>query len=309
MLCRYHGGTNFGRTAGAGIATSYDYDAPLDEYGFTREPKYSILKRLHSMLHTYSPTLLKTNTPPPYSKPNQDTYVYKYISSSSDRSSDRSNVSDNTDSRVGSDSTNTSGGGVIFVINTNATVDYAPTIICTATGATVVVSVPKWSVSIVDDSTCTVVYNTAADAADATVITAAPSSDTNAGANVFLASKTNIDIEMMQSPSLWSYFPEPANLSSWCKGTQYTRLPEQIDATGSAATDYLQAEVEVQVTVPAGSRVTATALDVKASPAVGGTFSALPVPLHEGLLHDRSVIHPGRSAGGAPRKSRSSFLC
>jgi hypothetical protein len=30
----YHGGTNFGRTAGGPfIATSYDYDAPLDEDG------------------------------------------------------------------------------------------------------------------------------------------------------------------------------------------------------------------------------------------------------------------------------------
>nr|GEV35161.1 beta-galactosidase-like isoform X2 [Tanacetum cinerariifolium] len=30
----YHGGTNFGRTAGGPfIATSYDYDAPLDEFG------------------------------------------------------------------------------------------------------------------------------------------------------------------------------------------------------------------------------------------------------------------------------------
>lgn len=33
-VCQYHGGTNFGRTAGGPfIATSYDYDAPLDEFG------------------------------------------------------------------------------------------------------------------------------------------------------------------------------------------------------------------------------------------------------------------------------------
>lgn len=31
---QYHGGTNFGHTSGGPfIATSYDYDAPLDEYG------------------------------------------------------------------------------------------------------------------------------------------------------------------------------------------------------------------------------------------------------------------------------------
>lgn len=34
VLCQYHGGTNFGRTTGGPfIATSYDYDAPIDEYG------------------------------------------------------------------------------------------------------------------------------------------------------------------------------------------------------------------------------------------------------------------------------------
>ncbi|KAK1358396.1 Beta-galactosidase [Heracleum sosnowskyi] len=44
----YHGGTNFGRTAGGPfIATSYDYDAPLDEYGLLRQPKWGHLKDLH----------------------------------------------------------------------------------------------------------------------------------------------------------------------------------------------------------------------------------------------------------------------
>ncbi|XP_077253122.1 beta-galactosidase 5-like [Tasmannia lanceolata] len=44
----YHGGTNFGRTAGGPfITTSYDYDAPIDEYGLTRQPKYGHLKELH----------------------------------------------------------------------------------------------------------------------------------------------------------------------------------------------------------------------------------------------------------------------
>nr|GEU80904.1 beta-galactosidase 3-like [Tanacetum cinerariifolium] len=44
----YHGGTNFGRSAGGPfITTSYDYDAPLDEYGLIRQPKYEHLKELH----------------------------------------------------------------------------------------------------------------------------------------------------------------------------------------------------------------------------------------------------------------------
>ena len=83
LMWQYHGGTNFGRTAGGPfITTSYDYDAPIDEYGtmiltlslcnpqwcvsfFTfnlnwflflhnaglvQEPKYSHLKQLHQAI-------------------------------------------------------------------------------------------------------------------------------------------------------------------------------------------------------------------------------------------------------------------
>ncbi|XP_019152748.1 PREDICTED: beta-galactosidase 5-like isoform X2 [Ipomoea nil] len=44
----FHGGTNFGRTAGGPfVTTSYDYDAPIDEYGLIRQPKYGHLRELH----------------------------------------------------------------------------------------------------------------------------------------------------------------------------------------------------------------------------------------------------------------------
>ncbi|KAG8364348.1 hypothetical protein BUALT_Bualt19G0119500 [Buddleja alternifolia] len=47
----YHGGTNFGRTAGGPfVTTSYDYDAPIDEYGLLRQPKYDHLKELHKAM-------------------------------------------------------------------------------------------------------------------------------------------------------------------------------------------------------------------------------------------------------------------
>lgn len=47
----YHGGTNFGRTTGGPfIATSYDYDAPIDEYGIVRQPKWGHLKELHKAI-------------------------------------------------------------------------------------------------------------------------------------------------------------------------------------------------------------------------------------------------------------------
>ncbi|XP_033131905.1 beta-galactosidase 15 [Brassica rapa] len=58
----YHGGTNFDRTAGGPyITTSYDYDAPLDEYGNLSQPKYGHLKQLHDVLHSIEKTLTYGN--------------------------------------------------------------------------------------------------------------------------------------------------------------------------------------------------------------------------------------------------------
>ncbi|KAJ9692055.1 hypothetical protein PVL29_011242 [Vitis rotundifolia] len=55
----YHGGTNFGRTAGGPfIATSYDYDAPLDEFGLLRQPKWGHLKDLHRAIKLCEPALV-----------------------------------------------------------------------------------------------------------------------------------------------------------------------------------------------------------------------------------------------------------
>ncbi|CAI9097866.1 OLC1v1034380C2 [Oldenlandia corymbosa var. corymbosa] len=49
----YHGGTNFGRTSGGPyIITSYDYDAPLNEYGLPNQPKWGHLKQLHEVLRS-----------------------------------------------------------------------------------------------------------------------------------------------------------------------------------------------------------------------------------------------------------------
>jgi hypothetical protein len=59
----WHGGTNFGRTSGGpGVTTSYDYDAPLNEYGLPNEPKYSHLKAMHTVLNKYS-TIILSNKP------------------------------------------------------------------------------------------------------------------------------------------------------------------------------------------------------------------------------------------------------
>ncbi|GAB4833510.1 Beta-galactosidase 7 [Ancistrocladus abbreviatus] len=48
----YHGGTNFGRTSGGPyIATTYDYNAPIDEYGNLNQPKWGHLKELHEIIY------------------------------------------------------------------------------------------------------------------------------------------------------------------------------------------------------------------------------------------------------------------
>ncbi|KAJ6341052.1 hypothetical protein OIU78_009264 [Salix suchowensis] len=58
----YHGGTNFGRSAGGPyITTSYDYDAPLDEYGNLNQPKWGHLKQLHDLLHSMEDILTTGN--------------------------------------------------------------------------------------------------------------------------------------------------------------------------------------------------------------------------------------------------------
>ncbi|CAG7910776.1 unnamed protein product [Brassica rapa] len=58
----YHGGTNFGRVAGGPyITTSYDYDAPLDEYGNLNQPKWGHLKQLHTLLKSMEKPLTYGN--------------------------------------------------------------------------------------------------------------------------------------------------------------------------------------------------------------------------------------------------------
>ncbi|XP_048232566.1 beta-galactosidase 6 isoform X2 [Ricinus communis] len=55
----YHGGTNFGRTAAAYVITGYYDQAPLDEYGLIRQPKWGHLKELHAVIKSCSTTLLE----------------------------------------------------------------------------------------------------------------------------------------------------------------------------------------------------------------------------------------------------------
>ncbi|KAL5542687.1 hypothetical protein UlMin_010397 [Ulmus minor] len=75
----YFGGTNFGRTAGGPFyITSYDYDAPIDEYGLLSEPKWGHLKDLHAAIKLCEPALVAADSPL-YIKlgPRQEAHVYR----------------------------------------------------------------------------------------------------------------------------------------------------------------------------------------------------------------------------------------
>ncbi|KAJ3671896.1 hypothetical protein LUZ60_007975 [Juncus effusus] len=75
----YFGGTNFGRTSGGpNYITSYDYDAPIDEYGLLNEPKWGHLKDLHATIKLCETALITVNNSPQYVKlgPNQEAHIY-----------------------------------------------------------------------------------------------------------------------------------------------------------------------------------------------------------------------------------------
>ncbi|KAI3936554.1 hypothetical protein MKW92_030042 [Papaver armeniacum] len=74
----YHGGTNFGRTSGGPfITTSYDYDAPIDEYGLIRQPKWGHLKDLHKAIKLCEAALIATDPKEIKLGDNLEGHVYK----------------------------------------------------------------------------------------------------------------------------------------------------------------------------------------------------------------------------------------
>ncbi|KAM7502065.1 hypothetical protein LguiB_000969 [Lonicera macranthoides] len=74
----YHGGTNFERTTGGPfIATTYDYDAPIDEYGLLRQPKWGHLKDLHKAVKLCEEAMVATDPTITSPGPNLEVSVYK----------------------------------------------------------------------------------------------------------------------------------------------------------------------------------------------------------------------------------------
>ncbi|KAI5003503.1 hypothetical protein ZWY2020_030663 [Hordeum vulgare] len=123
----YHGGTNFGRTTGGPfITTSYDYDAPIDEYGLRRLPKWAHLRELHKSIKLCEHSLLYGNSTSFSLGPQQEADVY----------------------------TDHSGGCVAFLSNIDSEKDKVVTFRKRK------YDLPAWSVSVLPDCE-SVVYNTA----------------------------------------------------------------------------------------------------------------------------------------------------
>ncbi|KAE9608967.1 putative beta-galactosidase [Lupinus albus] len=76
-LMQFHGGTNFDRVASAFITTAYYDEAPLDEYGLIKEPKWSHLKQLHAAIKSCSDSLLYGTQTVVNLGNQQIAYVYK----------------------------------------------------------------------------------------------------------------------------------------------------------------------------------------------------------------------------------------
>ncbi|KAL6223244.1 hypothetical protein ACLB2K_006632 [Fragaria x ananassa] len=132
----YHGGTNFGRTSGGPfITTSYDYEAPIDEYGLPRLPKWAHLKQLHLAIKLCEHILL--NSEPTFVPlgPSEEADVF----------------------------TNTSGACAAFISNMDDKNDK------TVVFRNVSYHLPAWSVSILPDCK-TEVFNTAKVASQTSVV-------------------------------------------------------------------------------------------------------------------------------------------
>ncbi|KAJ7563919.1 hypothetical protein O6H91_03G130300 [Diphasiastrum complanatum] len=203
----YFGGTNFGRTSGGPyVTTSYDYDAPVDEYGKLRQQKWGHLRDLHKALKLCE-TALTFGDP-------------QYISLGSLQ---EAHVYSNGSSICAAFLANTDSGA-------SATVTY--------NGQTY--ELPAWSVSILPGCK-QVVYNTAKVNAQTSVVTmthqdiAAPSKILNSKGRQYEKSTSSVE---------WQYYLEPVGV--WSNTTiESNGLLEQISTTKDQ-TDYLWYTTSVQ---------------------------------------------------------------
>lgn len=210
----YFGGTNFARTGGGPLmTTTYDYDAPIDEYGLIRQPKWGHLKDLHAAIKLCEPALTAVDVVPQstWLGPNQEVHVY-------------------------------SGGGhcAAFLANidtSSVTVQFQ--------GQSYVL--PGWSVSILPDCN-NVVFNTAQVGAQTTVTrmrttSLKPKGDINLPSNILL--NDHISDGAVGSGLKWQASGEPVGIRG-AGTTTSNSLLEQLNITKDTS-DYLWYSTRITV--------------------------------------------------------------
>ncbi|KAL3532612.1 hypothetical protein ACH5RR_006133 [Cinchona calisaya] len=165
----YHGGTNFGRTAsGLFVTTTYDYDAPIDEYGLLNEPKWGHLRDLHKAINQCEPALVSTYPTVIWYGKNQEAHVFK----------------------------SESGDCAAFLSN------YDPTYSAKVTFQNVQYDLPPWSISILPDCK-TVVYNTAKVSAPSSQVKMTPVGDQLSWQSYIDETPSADDSDALEMNGLW----------------------------------------------------------------------------------------------------------
>lgn len=212
----YFGGTNFGRTAGGPFyTTSYDYDAPIDEYGMLRQPKWGHLKDLHAAIKLCEPALISVDGDPQYIRlgPQQEAHVYKY--------SGESKVANMTVIRK-------TGKCAAFLANidshSSATVHFNGKVF----------HLPPWSVSILPDCK-NVVFNTAKVGSQTSIVSMKRRPALSQG--IFDSEILELGVKVSQLSKVWSEYKEPIGL--WGEGNFSAKgILEHLNVTKDS-TDYL----------------------------------------------------------------------
>ncbi|XP_073137651.1 beta-galactosidase 8-like [Henckelia pumila] len=205
----YHGGTNFGRTSGGPfITTSYDYDAPIDEFGLLRQPKWGHLKDLHEAIKLCEEPMVESFGNTTSLGPNLEVTVYK--TESGQCAAFLANLGNQTDATV-------SFNGDSY-------------------------DLPAWSVSILPDCQ-NVVFNTAKINSATTIPKFIHQASQNGTYSV--ASNQNGTTSAGPPLSQWSWFREPVGISSK-SAFVLLGLVEQINTTADKS-DYLWYSMSTQI--------------------------------------------------------------
>ncbi|KAJ2855068.1 Beta-galactosidase-1-like protein, partial [Coemansia erecta] len=218
----YQGGTNFGRTSGPFIQTSYDYEGFLDEYGLENWPKYLHVAELHKHLLEHSDVI--TGNPVP---------ARRALAAAKGRRS----------STAYAKTYGSSSDYLAFLINADATSDIG----ARYDGMDLVL--PRWSVTLVrkrpEDQAFAVLYNSATLSANVKAAQKHPAYFEHISSPALDASTKHAADRIMRKDSIrmrpigLPFFDGAASAASVPSDrAAYKRPPEHISITDDA-TDYL----------------------------------------------------------------------